>query len=99
MSHVICKWSHEFINFNTNTEYIMSNNREKFVESVNSYHNQVLENCPDSFKVLAKSDDGNLEAMVHKYLPWEAWMWHPERETVFVKNFQERFKDLVHHGK
>ena len=74
-------------------------NREKFVESVNSYHNQVLENCPDSFKVLAKSDDGNLEAMVHKYLPWEAWMWHPERETVFVKNFQERFKDLVHHGK
>jgi|SaaInlStandDraft_5_1057022.scaffolds.fasta_scaffold405054_1 hypothetical protein len=32
MSHVICKWSHEFINFNTNTEYIMSNNREKFVE-------------------------------------------------------------------
>ena len=74
-------------------------NREKFVESVNSYHNQVLENCPDSFKVLAKSDDGNLEAMVHKYLPWEAWMWHPERETVFVKNFQKRFKNLVHHGK
>ena len=32
MSHVICKWSHEFINFNTNTEYIMSNNREKFIE-------------------------------------------------------------------
>lgn len=74
-------------------------NGEKFVESVNSYHEQVLENCPDSYKVLAKSDDGNLEAMKHKNLPWEAWMFHPEREIVFVKNFQKRFKDLVNYEK
>ncbi len=76
-----------------------NHNRGKFVESVNSYHNQVLENCPDSFKVLARSDDGSLEAMMHKYLPWEAWMWHPERDPVFVIIFQERFKSLVHNGK
>ncbi len=74
-------------------------NKEKFVESVNSYHNQVLENCPDSFKVLAKSDDGNLEAMVHKYLPWEAWMWHPEREEKFSINDLDRFKKLIINGK
>lgn len=74
-------------------------NGEKFVESVNSYHEQVLENCPDSYKVLAKSDDGNLEAMKHKNLPWEAWMFHPEREIVFAKNFQKRFKDLVNYEK
>jgi putative glutamine amidotransferase len=74
-------------------------NREIFVDSVNSYHNQVLENCPNSFKVLAKSEDGSIEAMVHKSLPWEAWMWHPEREEVFVKTDQERFKKLMNSGK
>jgi putative glutamine amidotransferase len=44
---------------------------------------------------LAKSEDGSIEAMVHKSLPWEAWMWHPEREVVFFKNDIDRFKKII----
>jgi putative glutamine amidotransferase len=67
----------------------------KLPNLVNSYHNQVLKNCPTSYRVLARSYDGNLEAMMHKDLPWEAWMWHPERETSFSKTDHERFKRLI----
>jgi N5-(cytidine 5'-diphosphoramidyl)-L-glutamine hydrolase len=66
---------------------------------VNSYHNLVLEQCPDVFQILAKSEDGSIEAMKHKELPWEGWMWHPEREIEFVKIEQERFKKLMSNGK
>ena len=69
-----------------------------FPESVNSYHNQALQECPEGFKILAKSEDGNLEAMMHKELPWEAWMWHPERESIFFQSDLDRFKKLVKNG-
>jgi N5-(cytidine 5'-diphosphoramidyl)-L-glutamine hydrolase len=69
------------------------------VESVNSFHNYALEGCPDVFSVLAKSDDGNIEAIRHRELPWEAWMWHPEREGSFLMNHLERFKELINNGK
>ena len=52
---------------------------------VNSYHSMSLKNCPDNFDILANSKDGEIEAIKHKWLPWEGWMWHPERE----KNFQD----------
>jgi len=67
--------------------------------SVNSYHNLVLDNCPDSFRVLAESEDGSIEAIRHKKLPWEGWMWHPEREEKFTINDQERFNKLINNGK
>jgi len=67
--------------------------------TVNSYHNQVLQKCPLSFKILAKSTDGNIEAMAHRELPWEGWMWHPERESVFSKNDLDRFNKLIERGK
>jgi len=68
-------------------------------ESVNSYHRLVLEKCPNTFQILAKSEDGNIEAIRHKELTWEGWMWHPEREVEFVKINQERFKKLMNIGK
>ena len=67
---------------------------KKFPKSVNSYHNQVLKECPNSFEILAKSEDGNIEAMMHKELSWEGWMWHPEREDLFKKEDTERLKQL-----
>ncbi len=78
---------------------VVGNNKQIFPKLVNSYHNQALYECPSAFNVLAKSEDGSIEAMVHKSLPWEAWMWHPEREEVFVKTDQERFKKLMNSGK
>ena len=37
------------------------------------------------FIPLAYSDDGEIEAIRHKTLPWEGWMWHPERNAPFAK--------------
>ncbi|MDX2416360.1 MAG: gamma-glutamyl-gamma-aminobutyrate hydrolase family protein [Xanthomonadales bacterium] len=50
---------------------------------VNSYHDFSLLSCPPGFEVLARSEDGEIEAMRHTVLPWEGWMWHPEREATF----------------
>lgn len=56
---------------------------QTFPIEVNSYHNYGLTNCPECFETLAKAPDGTLEAMRHKTLPWEGWMWHPERQSQF----------------
>lgn len=50
---------------------------------VNSFHNLALGHCPAGFKVTARAEDGIIEAMRHESVPWEGWMWHPERETDF----------------
>jgi len=63
---------------------------------VNSYHKFALAECPNEFKVLAESEDGELEAIRHVYLPWEGWMWHPEREDDFVTRDVERLRSLVY---
>lgn len=47
---------------------------------VNSYHNFSLASCPPGFEILACSEDGEIEAIRHTTLPWEGWMWHPERD-------------------
>lgn len=66
----------------------------KIVATVNSYHNYSLAACPDGFKVLASSEDGEIEAIRHKSLLWEGWMWHPEREDQFAADDIERIKVL-----
>jgi putative glutamine amidotransferase len=75
------------------------NYKIKTQESVNSYHNMALESCPNQFEILATSEDGSIEAMKHKELPWEGWMWHPERESCFSNIDQVRFKNLINDGK
>ena len=61
---------------------------------VNSYHSFSLTGCPEGFEVLAKSEDGEIEAIRHRELPWEGWMWHPERETNFSDYDIQRLRDL-----
>lgn len=61
---------------------------------VNSYHAYALKDCPDGFVILAKSKDGEIEAIRHQSLPWEGWMWHPEREAVFAAHDIQRLKTL-----
>ena len=62
------------------TQHRVSGNINKVV---NSYHKFSLTNCPLDYDVLAQSEDGEIEAIAHKELNWEGWMWHPER----VENF------------
>lgn len=63
-------------------------------EEVNSYHGLVLQHCPTEFISLAHSSDGCLEAMAHVNLPWQGWMWHPEREPDFAEHDIQRFKEI-----
>ena len=76
-----------------------SSGTQSLPKSVNSYHNLALENCTEVFEILAESEDGNIEAIKHKKLPWEGWMWHPEREEQFNQIDLMRFKKLMNSGK
>jgi len=62
---------------------------------VNSYHNYSISKCPDDFHVLAKASDGEIEAIKHVELPWEAWMWHPERENPYAQRDLNRIRGLL----
>lgn len=66
----------------------------QIVTDVNSYHGWALADCPPGFEVLARSEDDEIEAVRHIGLPWEGWMWHPEREDVFAVHDLERLKRL-----
>lgn len=60
----------------------------------NSYHDYALSACPPGYRVLARSEDGEIEAMGHDILPWEGWMWHPEREIEFLERDIRRVQGL-----
>lgn len=66
----------------------------RIVAEVNSYHSQSLAGCPQDFEVLARSEDGEIEAIRHLSLPWEGWMWHPEREADFASHDVQRIRQL-----
>lgn len=66
----------------------------RIVAEVNSYHGLALADCPEDFDVLARSEDGEIEAIGHRSLPWEGWMWHPEREQVFAAHDLARLRAL-----
>ncbi len=61
---------------------------------VNSYHAYSVDTCPEGFEVLACSEDGEIEAIRHLSLPWQGWMWHPEREDRFAADDVYRVKAL-----
>jgi putative glutamine amidotransferase len=64
-------------------------------QEVNSYHNFGITGCPKDFRVIARSEDQNIEAIRHCSLSWEGWMWHPEREKYFAASDIERVKRLL----
>lgn len=61
---------------------------------VNSYHQYSLSSCTSEFEVIGLSEDREIEAIRHVSLPWEGWMWHPEREVVFSHHDSVRLKWL-----
>jgi gamma-glutamyl-gamma-aminobutyrate hydrolase PuuD len=62
---------------------------------VNSFHNKALSGCPLGYQITSRSEDGVLESIRHKTLPWEGWMWHPEREQPFAQTFLARFQGML----
>lgn len=57
---------------------------KRIPQEANSYHNQ---GCMGLMKkellCAARSEDGVIEAVIHKELPILGTMWHPEREALF----------------
>ena len=78
---------------------IIPNINIKLPESVNSFHNLALNNIPDNFSLLASSSDESIEAMKHDTLPWEGWMWHPERDSIFNDCELNRVRSLFNSEK
>lgn len=62
---------------------------------VNSYHSWSLASCPEGFEILAQSENGEIEAIGHLSLPWEGWMWHPEREEHCSSRDVQRIRSLL----
>ena len=59
---------------------LISNYQDFDQRVVKSYHNYGFDDCPTCFNKVAVSPDNTVEAIRHKTLPLEGWMWHPERE-------------------
>lgn len=78
----------------TRHELIFQQTDHNFPTNVNSYHNWAPVECPVGFVVMAVSEDGSIEAIKHKELPWEAWMWHPERDHPFQPTDTKRINRL-----
>ena len=70
-------------------------NTGEWPDEVNSFHNFSLAECPGGFVVTARAEDGAIEAMRHATLPWEGWMWHPEREPQFNPTDVVRLRALL----
>lgn len=47
---------------------------------VNSWHRWSVSEPSAQWEILARAEDGTIEAMRHRQHPWLALMWHPERE-------------------
>ncbi len=67
----------------------------RWPNEVNSFHNIALVNCPPGYVLTAHSEDDAIEAIRHESLPWEGWMWHPERESDFSLVDVSRLQALV----
>ena len=68
----------------------------RITKNVNSYHEYAVNVLPDEFSVMAKSEDGVIEAIRHTSLSIEGIMWHPEREEVFCELDRKLITDLFH---
>ncbi|MGA8147258.1 MAG: gamma-glutamyl-gamma-aminobutyrate hydrolase family protein [Gallionellaceae bacterium] len=68
-------------------------------DEVNSSHHFALAAGPPGYVLTARAEDGTIEAMRHETLPWEGWMWHPEREQPFNPIDATRFRALLDSGR
>jgi len=78
----------------TRHKIIHAKDSDNLPRIVNSYHSWGIDSIPDEYEILATSDDGRIEAIKHKEMRWEGWMWHPEREATFSLKELERIRML-----
>ena len=61
----------------------LENVNQLYPVKVNSFHNYSISKLGNNFEIISKTDNGDIEAIKHKYYNWLGWMWHPEREKKF----------------
>lgn len=61
---------------------------------VNSFHNQACREAISPLEILAKTEDGVIEAVRHTVKPVLGTMWHPEREEPFRMEDIQRIQAL-----
>lgn len=61
---------------------------------VNSFHRQACRSVKSPLEVLAKTEDGVIEAVQHKDKHILGTMWHPERENPFTISDVRRIQEL-----
>ena len=66
---------------------------------VNSFHYYGMVDAPDGYVVTARSTDGVVEGIRHTELPWEGWMWHPERDELTSEVCAARLRSLFSLGR
>lgn len=66
----------------------------KINREVNSFHGYKIKSVPKDFTQYAQSSDGCIEAIQHTRLPIMGIMWHPERESPFVKDDLDLINDF-----
>ena len=69
-------------------------NVPNFPKKINSFHDFGIKECPKSYDILVQANDGVVEAISHKTLKWEGWMWHPEREKKIQQEDVCRMKEI-----
>lgn len=61
---------------------------------VNSYHNYAVAEAPAGFDVLARAEDGVIEAIRHRERRLLGIMWHPEREQPYAAADMAMFREF-----
>ena len=73
-----------FVKQNEARESRKKSYKEKnYPTKVNSFHNQTISKLGKRFDIIAKSIDGEIEAIKHIKYNLLGWMWHPEKEKNF----------------
>ena len=67
----------------------------EIAREVNSYHGFAVAGPPEGFDVLARAEDGVIEAIACQEKKVLAVMWHPERETPYKREDIELFTDFI----
>lgn len=67
----------------------------EMAREVNSYHGFAVAGLPEGFDVLARAEDGVIEAMASREKKVLAVMWHPERETPYKREDIELFTNFI----
>jgi len=67
---------------------------KEYPKIVNSFHNYSISKIGKNLKILARSSDGEIEAIKHEKYNWLGWMWHPERDKKFNRNILNIAKQM-----